>query len=342
MKNPESEKAGMCSHGNFSDSCVKCREVIIEKHDQLDNEGVYVIHGQESGAVAFGSIHTNNPESITIAKLKDSLNEYEQSVERAEISLMVEGMHGQEGQLDVEKLMEGVSTLGESVKRHGESGVLFWYAKQALDKGETVKITSPERPEDDIVTVLHKEGFAAEDIATYLSLRALTSSVGRGVKRDEPMALLKQKFAREAYHIDQLTGAGWIEDVRTEAELKEMVDKDPGALSAYVELVGAQFLSRLNARVMELGSKMGISTTVESLFSGDLQNVSIDDVNELSDPLDFSGRDTPVNKVSGRWNALRDEYLLSSIQESIAQGEKPFVVFGASHVIVLEDSLKGL
>jgi pheromone shutdown protein TraB len=65
----------------------------------------------------------------------------------------------------------------------------------------------------------------------------------------------------------------------------------------------------------------------------------MDVVGTLNNPR---SNESSINRVSAAWNTERDKHLVRQIADAKAQGKKPFVVFGASHAVSVEQALKAL
>lgn len=163
----KTEIAGFCQHGNFPNLCKVCAAEAgrngdieaavkdvrpydsrenIKKHEVMNREPAYIVKNTEAGITVFGSIHTNDPESLTVARLKEELDLYADQVEPEKISLMIEGDHGGIDRDRVLQMLEGVNSIDESVERFGEKGAALWLVKEKIKSGVSVEITSPEKP----------------------------------------------------------------------------------------------------------------------------------------------------------------------------------------------------
>ncbi len=314
----------------------------IEKHERLKHEPFYIVKNIEAGVTFFGSVHTNDSQSETVQRLQTELDRYFESADSATASVMVEGLHSGDVTNQIKGMIETIETMDEAVGMYGERGAVLWYVKEARQKGLKVDILSPEKPEDEIISELKNDGFREGELAMYLTLRQLTSEIGQEHFSPETADEALQKFARIFFSIDQLTGADWIQDKKEEGEILGLLQNEPEVFKVYTRTVVEQYLDSMNAFASTLGVKDTIISSVENLISRNPDNVSMGDINELHDPLDLAGRDSVINRVSARWNTKRDEYLVEQIADAVNSEKKPFIVFGASHAIALEDSIEGL
>ncbi len=304
-----------------------------------DGKASHIIEFPNHDLTFFGSRHTNNPESATIADLRSDIRECLESVHPEELSFMIEGQHGTYTRQMALDSMRGIETVEDAVVAHGEKGVALWLVAQYENRNPPihVEISSPEMPEEDIIENLTKD-FKPDELATYLTIRQLTSFVGGHFKMDADRL---GQFARTAYHLQQLTGVTWIKDFKSGAEIIELF-KDEKAMKDYQKQIAIEFTDGLN-EFMKTSGLIGYNLipNIEEFISRDQPpSQTMTDINELHDPGDSANRQSVINRVSDRWNSERDKFLLKTIATTIDAGKKPFVIFGASHAINLEPALK--
>lgn len=287
-----------------------------------------------------GTMHSNDPESAMIKGVKDRVVAYLDATPVEEALLMIEGMHGGLSRETLDATLAGVSSEAEAIQKFGEPGLLMWTAKE---KG--IEITSPEAPDNEIIADLSKDGRDNQDIAMSLLVRELTSSIGQEkAKLPDDVALY---FARMFSHIENLTNPGWI-SAETKKEIETAVAaKDMGTLSELALKIIEEFTQGANERFQTYPSVAGkkLFPSVGGLLKRNRgvpedQQVALDDVNKLSDPV--SGSDAPTNQILKVWNQKRDEYIVRQVDDAMRRGKKPLVVYGATHTFAIAPAVESL
>ncbi len=278
----------------------------------------------------FGSRHTNDTESQTVRDLRDDVREMFAIVSPGDVAFMVEGRHGDRFDRDIVlEEMEGIETAEEAVQKYGESGIAMWVVADYAKRGIEIDISSPERPELEIADEVRKE-YPAEDIATYLIFRQWTTELG-GRRAGEYSMI---DLAKHCITYARLSGVDWIADQKSDEEIQGFLHDRP-VLEAYAAHVAQQFLDGLSA-------KTGLILSLDDLRNRRVDDAAMQTINELVDPLDHANRQTNVNSVAARWNEERDRFLVRSIGNAMAQGKKPYVIFGASHALHCAPALEKL
>ncbi len=296
----------------------------------------------EDGYEVIGTAHTNNPESETVKALAKQRDAFLAGTSKKDAVFMVEGIYNPEdlAQDGLTKLLHGLDNEAEAVKKFGEKGALLWTAKN-----EGVEVTSPEKPQDQIVAELGAQGFSKDEIGLYLTMRQFTSEIGQPHPDATPESS-KLEFARMFYDFDRLAGTKWINEETRTAVDAAVAKRDVPTLEALTTKVVAEYVAGANRAFAETG-KADAKTLVPSLEGllrrnegvPDDQKVAMDAVNAQHDPR---GNVSTINKVSAAWNSERDKHLVRQIAAAKAKGKKPFVVYGASHAIAIEPALKNI
>ncbi len=349
----------ICPHGNLPDSCEVCRSENKqtvpkatkkfrshndpnrrELEDQTIDKPYIIEHklGQQR-LVFFGTAHTSDIESPFISGLRTQRAKFLKNVPPEKVVFMVEGMS--DG-MDIQKANEmlvGIENEDEAIKKFGETGALMWTAKE-----QGIEITSPEIPENQIVQELKNQGFNQEEIALTFLLRDITSSVGRmpDNPRDEAFRQESLKnFAREFFYLQNLTGITWIKDLKKGEDLAEIA-KDPKKLREYMQSVIEEALQGANKAFSKMSgmSDKKLIPSLDALLNRDKQQIPIEDVNALYDPLDEKGLNAITNQIASAYNLARDKYLTTKVFETLKDGKSPFIVYGASHAITIEPALE--
>lgn len=305
---------------------------------ERSNDESYIVKLPDRKLTFFGSYHTNNPDSSTIKKLRADLRETLSTTNPGEIVFMVEGKYAG---IDTEKAVEEMSevtSLEEAIKRHGESGVALWIVAEYQRQDVEVKITSPEKPEHEIVDTLKRDGFSGNDIVAYLSLRQISQYLRKDGQKMVRAAIL-DRLARESYDQQLLTGSDWIKDFRPADEILQL---PPQELEKYKLQVAGEAIEGLNTWLRSRSQLDHDVVNLEAILEQDESAVSMADVNEFQDPLDEAGRGSQLNAVAASWNTERDKYLIEQIGKAMAAGKKPYVIYGASHATHCEPALEKL
>ena len=289
-----------------------------------------------------GVRHTNDPESLMLKIVQATRDDYLRNTPKEQAMFMVEGMYNRDG-LEPEGLdgtLSGLASESEAVKKFGEKGAMLWKARE-----QGVEISSPEKPQNEIIAALKEQGFSAEDLSLYLTMRQFTSEIGQPHPDSTPESA-ERDFTGMFMAIEESTGAGWISDA-TKAEIAAVrKTNDRAAQKAQVPKILSEFTSGLNGAFAKLPGMKGkaLVPSLEALVNRNEgvpedKKIPISAVNAFHDPNERNGR---TNEVSAAWNGERDTYIVQQIAEAHARGKKPLVVYGGSHAIAVEPALKAL
>ncbi len=287
----------------------------------------------------FGSKHVNDPALATIVELRSDIRECIESGHPEKLSFMIEGQHGTyyTRQMALDSMV-GFKTVEDAVVEYGEKGVALWLVAHNENRNPPIhiEISSPEMPEEDIIENLKKD-FKPDELATYLTIRQLTSFVGGHFKMDDDRL---GQFAKTAHHLQQLTGVTWIKDFKSVEEITEL-NKDEQKMGEYKKQIAIEFTNGLNEFMKTSGLiNYDLIPNIEEFISRDQPpSQAMTDISELHDPGDGANRQSVINRISDRWNIERDKFLLKSIATAIDAGQQPYVIFGASHALHLEPAL---
>lgn len=306
-----------------------------EANARRGNDGHEIVTSANDRLELFGLTHTYNPDSDVVRALKDDLGRF-LDANPGSVHIMIEGRSGLNEEV-LAKLQASIENPDDAVRQFGEAGVAIWESK---NRGPDVKITSPEKDESEIVEVLKAQGFASEDLASYLALRRFANIFRKeGVKKSR--AEILDLLARDFYNQQRITGVTWIQDYKSEEDLIAMMDRDsklpePKEMPVYMETIVRQSLQGLNTWLTRPKDEGGVLNqdivSFDGLLNQDQEQVKMSDIDDLHDPLDANQRNSRINAVSAAWNGERDKFLVEQIGRAMAQGERPYVIFGASHV----------
>lgn len=298
----------------------------------------YIITLPDRKLTFFGSYHTNNFESPAIKSLRSDLREVLSSLDPKELVFMIEGRYAGIDTAKAVREMSNVSSQEEAVRQNGESGVALWTIAEYKKAGIEISITSPEKPEQEIVEVLKDEGFSGNDIAGYIALRQISQYFRKDGKQMARDTIL-DRLAREFYSQQLLTGSDWIKDFRSEAEIAELSSLE---VEKYKRQIAGEAIEGLNGWLKTNSLLDHDVVNLEGILKQDEASVKMEDVNELQDPHDAAGRRSQTNIVAARWNTERDKHLVEQIGKAMAAGKKPYVIYGASHATHCEPALRSL
>ncbi|MSR85085.1 hypothetical protein EXS71_01430 [Candidatus Uhrbacteria bacterium] len=289
--------------------------------------------------VFFGAKHTNDPASPMLVQLQAKLDQFLKTETKERVVLMIEGMHGDE--FNLEDCLKHIATHEDAVSRYGEKGLLLCAAR---DRGLTIK--SPEAPEESLVQEMLDRGFEREEIALFLVLRGFTSTIGRQMdprSRSDSQEDWLMACAREFYHIQELTGVTWIRSIKSEKEISSLLQDQP-AFHEYITRVVTEFMAGVNAEFKRLPGmkKKLLIPSMKALLDRDQTQIPIKDVNAFFDPVDPRKTHSAINQISAAWNMSRDEYLVRQMARVLDQKKSIFIVFGGSHAIAIEPALEKL
>jgi hypothetical protein len=306
-----------------------------EANDRRGDSGYEFVTSADGHLELSGVTHTYNPDSEVVRALKDDLGRF-LDANPGSVHVIIEGRPGLNEEM-LAKMQASIENPEDAVRKFGEAGIAIWESK---NRGLDVKITSPEKDESEIVEVLKAQGFASEDLASYLALRRFTDIFRKeGAKKSR--AEILDLLARDFYNQQRITGVTWIQDFKSEEDLIAMMDRDsklpePMEIPVYMETIVRQYLQGLNTWVTRPKDEGGVLNqdiaSFDGLLNQDEDRVSLPDINDLHDPLDANHRNSRINAVSAAWNGERDKYLVVKMGEARTRGENIYVIFGASHV----------
>lgn len=299
----------------------------------------YAYGGPEASATVLGVRHSNNPESAMIKEITRMCDGYLATTPKEQAMIMIEGVYNPDDLTPegIDRFLKDVPDEKDAIKKFGEKGAMLWKARE-----NGTEVTSPEKPQKEIVTNLKEQGFTPEDVSLYLTIRQFTSELGQPHPDSTPEKSLIE-FARIFNDIDALSGAGWI-STETKSRVETAVkDRNFAALNELAPKILDEFSDGANAAFGALKGMEGkkLIPSREALLSrnvgvADADKVPIDAVNALHDPRGETGI---TNKVSAAWNTERDKHIVQQISTAQARGKKPLVVYGASHAIAIEPAL---
>jgi len=294
------------------------------------------------GIEMVGVRHTSDPESPMLMEVQQMRDKYVASTSKDEALFMIEGIYNAENltPVGIAKMLEGVVDEAAAVRKYGENGTLLWMARE-----QGIEVVSPERPQDEIAAELLAQGYSREDMGLHLTIRQLTSEIGRK-PADQNLADAERDFARMFFDFDRLAGTGWVTTETRQAVDAAIAANDMAVVGKLTPRVLEEYIGGANTAFGKLPGKEGqkLIPSIDGLLRrnkdvADPDKISMDVVGTLNNPR---SNESSINRVSAAWNTERDKHLVRQIADAKAQGKKPFVVFGASHAVSVEQALKAL
>lgn len=315
-----------------------------EAYDQMASGETYVIGSTAEGMELVGVKHISrlDPDPKTVAEVLKTSSDFLAAVPKDEAVIMIEGVYNQadltpEG---IEKTLSHFSNLDEAVRSLGENGILLWQARE-----QGIEVQSPEKPQGEIVADLVAQGHAKDDIALYLTMRQLTTEIGRGTPPSS-LADEMRNFAKMFYAFEKTSGAGWV-SAKTAVKVDAAVAaKDLKMLSELAPIILEEFIDNANvaaARLPDMGGQKLIPS-VDGLLQ---RNVGVDATDQVRmDTVNANSSGKPkgsqTNRISAAWNKERDAHIVHALATNRAQGKKSYLAYGASHVVAISEAAKEL
>lgn len=358
MERGDNRDVELCPHGNargqFSDPCSRtiAAEKVLSFRDPLFREKqtaafdegkrshpyeILLPRGTKEPLVTFlGVHHTYSPESTMVQGVEEKRDQYLAAIPKEKQLFMIEGMHSGVSAETLPVLLEHCSDASDAIRTFGEKGALLWTAHTF-----GIPIASPEAPEEQIVEKLCEQGYAQEELALFLVLRILTNTAGR---KERVIQNPLMHFAREFFHVQELSGVSWISAETKNAVLSAVQERGGKEIEPLLIQLLEEWIIGVNtacARYLDIEGGVLVSSIAALQKQSDevpqSERIPLQDVNELFDPVNHRGR---MNVLSASWNGERDKYILEKIIDALAEGKQPLVVYGGSHAVALEPALE--
>lgn len=228
---------------------------------------------------------------------------------------------------------ESFTDRDTAIRLRTEGGMMMFLADQ-----ESVQRTTGEPSDLVISDEFEKAGISREETALLFTLRSLATHAS-----SEPIGDMKYQFYP---HMASVGFEGFPQYTEEQKKVFEQgkdgqfLDNSPEAAEqrAQINLDIFQrvspYLEKWNAALESYGlPKLIVNDTQEILFE---ESVSRGDVADSGNP---AGEGTHSDRMA-QMVAIRDRHIFETIVEASKAGKKPFVVYGGSHVVSLEPTLK--
>jgi hypothetical protein len=303
-----------------------------ETHEEKGKLPFYIIGSPTESLEFFGIRHTQDAESPQAQLLAEHFDTFLTANPNAHI--FIEGMHGMDEEY-LSDLADELTSEKEAVERYGESGMALFRWKQERDKNPQLKLSSPEASNQDIAEALESRGHSKEAIISYLTARDLQGFIT--FKGDKDLHVAMAKFL---YTMREDAGLPWTTSMPGSEEIKRLHSEDTKEFKRLVEEMMEEHLQGFSRYLNE--HQIDLDIQLSDLLEAKPHGVLHSTMSHITDPMNFKGIDSPVNGVAADWNRERDIFLTKKVEESLANGESPFIVFGSSHAIATEDAMNEL
>lgn len=306
----------------------------IKQHEVMGENPTYIVGSINEGALFCGVRHARDIESPTIGIVEDQLTTYLDQVPPEKATIMIEGMHSKTEPDELKAEYAKLTSREDAIGLYGEKGAVMWRLKELSDQGTDIEITSPEEPDEEIVTNLVEKGVDLDAITGYLSLReAMAVIQAKAFSKD-----LRNDIGRSFYSVLEQTNSTWGGRLPPKEHLLNLWATDRPAFDALTDHVLDQFFNSFNDYLHSIGLA-DVTINYDTLTAATFDDEFSRKVSAAMDPMDFSDKDLPTNKASGAWNTERDRFLVRRMGDKMAKGKVPLVIFGASHAISTEPAV---
>jgi hypothetical protein len=203
---------------------------------------------------------------------------------------------------------------------------------------ESVERTTGEPSDLVVADELEKAGISREETALLFTLRSLATHAS-----DEPIGDMKYQFYPHMQSVGFEGFPQYTEEQKAVFEQNddgEFVDNSPEAAEKRAQINSdifekvSPYLDKWNESLASYGlPKLVVSDTQEILFE---EPVSRGNVADSGNPVGEGQHSERMAQMT----AIRDKHIFETIVEATRTGRKPFVVYGGSHVVSLEPTLK--
>lgn len=228
---------------------------------------------------------------------------------------------------------ESFSDRDTAIRQRTEAGMMMYHADQ-----EGVERTTGEPSDLVVAEELEKAGVTREETALLFTLRSLATHAS-----SEPIGDMSKNFYP---HMASVGFEGFPQYTEEQKKVFEQdkdgkfVDNSPEAVEQRAQINReifdkiVPFVDKWNEALESYGlPKLSVSEDQEIVFE---ESVSRGDVAESSNP---TGEGQHSERMA-QMTAIRDRHIFETIVEATKSGRKPFVVYGGSHVVSLEPTLK--
>lgn len=230
---------------------------------------------------------------------------------------------------------ESFSDRDTAIEQRTEAGMMMFHADQ-----EGVERTTGEPTDMEVADELEKVGISREETALLFTLRSLATHASR-----EPIGDMKFDFYPHMQSVGFEGFPAYTEEQkevfkREHGETGPFIDNSREAVEKRAQISHeifekvSPYIERWNIVLESYGlPKLAVSDSQEILFE---EPVSRGDVAKSGNP---AGEGAHSEKMA-QTVAIRDRHIFETITQATKSGKKPFVVYGGSHVVSLEPTLK--
>jgi hypothetical protein len=250
-----------------------------------------------------GVEHSNDPNSNTVAKIKETVLGYIKETPKEKRLIIVEGFS------EVKPLCKG--TFEQSIIEGGESMGLTFLAKKSNSE-----VISPEPTDKYIADQLLKEGFLKEEIILFFFLRQSIDII----RRSENLRGQENKYLIQfTNHIKENLELPWLNAFDgTDTNLIQIIKE----INSIAKIHIGKELFRVENNVV-------------------LTNLTYDEANNhfFAPYPPKSDKIIITNKINSSQDHIREDRILREIYNAVKLNKSPLAVYGYSHVVKLKPAL---
>lgn len=228
---------------------------------------------------------------------------------------------------------ESFADRDTAIRLRTEAGMMMFLSDQ-----ESVQRTTGEPSDLVIADEFVKAGISREETALLFTLRSLATHAS-----DEPIGDMKFDFYPHMKSVGFEGFPQYAEEQKKVFEQDEdgkFLDNSPEAVEQRAQINRdifekvSPYLEKWNDALESYGlPKLFVNENQEIVFE---EPISRGDVAESGNP---AGEGKHSERMA-QMTAIRDRHIFETIVEATKSGRKPFVVYGGSHVVSLEPTLK--
>ena len=261
----------------------------------------YLVEGEDKSLYFFGANHSHDPKNEQYPMLKDALESFTPDIIYFEGRPSLNDPAKQQEELnDMRRVASGMS-IEEAIVAGAESG---FAVKYAFDRG--IELKSPEPNTKEEYQNLIEKGFSREHIFAKYQYMIIPQWHGVRLASDKE-------------------GIGY-------QSLREYVEPRLKRFQEATQWDGFDYSwDHLTMIGQELWGDPEINQTDPDHYV------------PLIDPTPWPGTEqyqSPINEIAREGSLLRDRYLIREIARDLQTHSRPFVVFGASHAVMIRPALE--
>lgn len=265
--------------------------------------------------------HDYRPEAESMRDIEEAWQRYLETTPPEERFVIFEGNS------------ESFTDRDTAIRRRTEAGMMMYHADQ-----EGVERTTGEPSDIVVADELEKAGVSREETALLFTLRSLATHTS-----EEPIGDMKFNFYP---HMASVGFEGFPQYTEEQKKVFEQdkdgnfIDNTPAAVDQRAQINReifekiSPFVEKWNKALESYGlPKLSVNEDQEIIFE---EPSTRGDIAESSNP---AGEGQHSERMA-QMTAIRDRHIFETIVDATKSGKKPFVVYGGSHVVSLEPTLK--